>query len=79
MGVWYKFWHSRVGSGLLGVFSAYCTWVLFADPMACSPPTHFPHFAVCWIGGAIGNVAASVVMALSCIFFFYLTFRPQRL
>jgi hypothetical protein len=79
MGAWYKFWSSRVGSGLFGAFGLYCVWVLLADPSACSLPTRFPHYAVCAISSVFGNLATSVVVALVSVFFFYIAFRPQRL
>ena len=76
MNVWYRFWFSRVGLGLMGALTLYWAWEVFKNPAACSWGNI--NFLVCGIGGMFGNVAASVFLALLGIVLFYCALRPGR-
>jgi len=73
---WYGFWYSRVGLGLMGLFALYSAWELFKNPAACSMTNL--SLIICGISSALGNHAASVLVALLAIVFLYLALRPER-
>ena len=79
MDPYWKFWASRVGCALLGVYGLFWSWALATlGPRACQLASPFSNFVVCGFTRMLGNVAASVLVFLQAILFFYLALRPAR-
>ena len=76
MNIWYRFWYSRVGLGLMGVFALYWAWAVFKNPTACSLGNL--DFLICSICKVFGNLAASAFLALLAVAFIYFALRPER-